>query len=149
MKLSLPLLVTLAWRGASGALASLDCRPYGPVVPRPRSLASSPAFASAAANFTDTIERALRGDIKAGFETSNISFSLAIVSHSQPDPSVPLWEYHHLSPNNANGTRHLDRDSQYLIGSISKVISDAILLKSGVDAVPAAKSWPVSPVTNS
>jgi CubicO group peptidase (beta-lactamase class C family) len=102
-------------------------------VPRPRSLASSPAFASAASNFTDTIERALRGDIKAGFETSNISFSLAIVSHSQPDPSVPLWEYHHLSPNNANGTRHLDRDSQYLIGSISKVISDAILLKSGVD----------------
>ena len=32
-----------------------------------------------------------------------------------------------------NGTKKLDRDSQYLIGSVSKVISDALLLKSGLN----------------
>lgn len=45
---------------------------------------------------------------------------------------MPLWEYHHLSAANIKGTKELDRNSQYLIGSVSKVLSDAILLKSGL-----------------
>ena len=44
-----------------------------------------------------------------------------------------MWEYHHLSPNNVNGTKSLDRHSQYLVGSISKVLTDAVLLRSGVN----------------
>lgn len=46
---------------------------------------------------------------------------------------MPLWEYHHLSAANTKGTKEIDRDSQYLIGSLSKVLSDAILLKSRLD----------------
>ncbi|KAH7309804.1 beta-lactamase/transpeptidase-like protein [Stachybotrys elegans] len=113
--------------------ASLVCRPEGPVLPRPSSLQASSVFKDAAANLSETLTAALDGTIKAGFPTQNLSFSVAIVSIDQPDPGTPLWEYHHLSSANTRGTRRLDRHSQYLIGSITKVLSDYVLMKSGVD----------------
>lgn len=58
---------------------------------------------------------------------------MALVGLDQTDPSTPFWEYHHLASGNVNGTTSLDKHSQYLIGSVSKVITDAILLKSGVN----------------
>lgn len=112
--------------------SELLCRPEGPVVPRPVSLSSSPDFLSAARNLSENFSRALNGTIRAGFPTDNVSFSVSVVSLAQDDPAVPLWEYHHLSAANVNGTKELDRNSQYLIGSVSKVLSDAILLKSGL-----------------
>ena len=115
------------------ALASLDCRPNVPVVPRPRKLADSEVFNSALDNLTTLLDQAVNGDINGGWPMDNSSFSLAVVSIAQPDPAVPIWEYHHLSPNNINGTKDIGRDSQYLIGSISKVISNLIMLKSGAD----------------
>lgn len=114
------------------ASAALICRPEGPVLPKP-TLQDTPAFNDAAANLTKTLDAAVSGAIKAGWPVENVSFSLAVVSKDQKDPGVPLWEYHHLAANNVNGTKELDRDSQYLIGSVSKVISDYILLKSEVD----------------
>ena len=115
------------------ASAALDCRPNGPVVPRPTNLSKSDTVTSALSDLTEILQRAVDGEIDAGFPVDNSSFSLAVVSTSQEDPGVPLWEFHHLSPNNVNGTKDISRDSQYLIGSISKVISDLVLLKSGVD----------------
>lgn len=112
--------------------SELLCRPEGPVVPRPVSLSSSSGFLSAAGNLSDNFNRALNGTIKAGFPTDNISFTVAVVSLAQDDPAIPLWEYHHLSPANTNGTKELDRGSQYLIGSVSKLLTDAIVLKSGL-----------------
>lgn len=124
----------LLWLTHSLALVSsgLLCRPEGPVVPRPASLSTSPGFLSAARNLSDNLSRALNGTIQAGFPTDNVSFSVAVVSLAQGDPAIPLWEYHHLSAANINGTVELDRDSQYLIGSVSKLLTDAIVLKSGL-----------------
>ncbi|KAG5798521.1 hypothetical protein H9Q69_002409 [Fusarium xylarioides] len=113
--------------------AELKCRPEGPVLPRPTALTKSPIFQVAAANLTETLNAALSGSIAAGWPTNNVSFSLAVVSADQEEPGVPIWEYHHLAAANTKGTKKLDRDSQYLIGSITKVFTDYLLLKSGMD----------------
>ncbi|UNI22813.1 Actin- protein 6 [Purpureocillium takamizusanense] len=124
------------------ASAALTCRPDGPVVPKPR-LREAATLRDAAANLTRTLDAAVSGTIKAGWPIENVSFSVAVVSRDQEDPGVPLWEYHHLAKRNVNGTKNIGRDSQYLIGSISKVVSDYILLTSGLDVnAPVTKYLP-------
>lgn len=126
----------LAGLASSGlALASLDCRPEGPVLPKPKltSLESSSIVAKAADNLSSILDKAIDGSIKAGWDTTNSSFSLALVSLDQEDAGVPLWEYHHLAEANTEGTKEIGRDSQYLIGSISKSISDFIMLQVDID----------------
>uniref|UniRef100_A0A0D2XFX2 Beta-lactamase-related domain-containing protein n=1 Tax=Fusarium oxysporum (strain Fo5176) TaxID=660025 RepID=A0A0D2XFX2_FUSOF len=118
---------------AQFATAELKCRPESPVLPRPTALAKSPIFQAAAANLTETLNAALSGSIAAGWPIENVSFSLAAVGAGQDDPGVPIWEYHHLAAANTKGTKKLDRASQYLIGSITKVFTDYVLLKSGMD----------------
>lgn len=118
---------------AQFATAELKCRPESPVLPRPTALAKSPIFQAAAANLTETLNAALSGSIAAGWPIENVSFSLAVVGAGQGDPGVPIWEYHHLAAANTKGTKKLDRASQYLIGSITKVFTDYVLLKSGMD----------------
>lgn len=128
---------------ASFAMANLKCRPEGPVLPRPTAFAESAIFKDAAANLTDTLDAAVSGSITAGWPVNNVSFSLAVISADQDKPGVPIWEYHHLASANENGTKDLDRDSQYLIGSVSKVIATYVLLKSGVDLdAPVTKYLP-------
>ncbi|KAI0440637.1 beta-lactamase/transpeptidase-like protein [Xylaria telfairii] len=113
--------------------AALECRPPGPVVPRPKGVSRDAVFTRATDKLTQAFESAFAGDIKAGWPVENTSFSIGLITHDQNDGAVPAWEYHHLAPTNVNGTKELTRDSQYLIGSISKVISDYILLRSEVD----------------
>ncbi|KAF4446888.1 beta-lactamase family protein [Fusarium austroafricanum] len=113
--------------------AELKCRPEGPVLPRPTALAKSPIFQAAAANLTETLNEAISGSIAAGWPVKNVSFSLAVVSADQEEPGVPIWEYHHLAAANTKGTQHLNRDSQYLVGSVSKMFTDYLLLKSGMN----------------
>jgi hypothetical protein len=124
----LPLLIALQ---ATTALA-IECHPE-PILPPPRNLARSPAVQEALATLSATLDGAIRGDIRAGWDTNNVSLSIGLVSIGQDDPSIPLWEYHHLAAGNVEGTTLLDRNSQYLIGSVSKVLVDAVLLKSGVE----------------
>ncbi|KAJ4251017.1 hypothetical protein NW762_011667 [Fusarium torreyae] len=114
-------------------LAELKCRPEGPVLPQPTAWVNSAIFKAAAANLTETLDAAVSGSIEAGWPVSNVSFSLAVVSADQDQPGIPMWEYHHLASANTKGTKQLIRDSQYLIGSIYKVFTDYVLLKSGVD----------------
>lgn len=67
----------------------------------------------------------------------NASFSLALVTpfddEAGADGGRPIWEYHHLAEANERGTKKIDGDSQYLIGSISKLISDLLLLRSDIN----------------
>lgn len=113
--------------------AGLTCRPEGPVLPKPTSLGSSPNFRSAASDVANIFESVINRTTNVTWDASNTSFSVAVVSLDQEDPGVPIWEYHHLSPKNTNGTKHINRDSQYLIGSISKAITDYAMLQSGID----------------
>lgn len=129
---------------ASTVATTLECHQQGPLLPRPRHLAQSKVFQAAFQNLTDSLEAAVTGRIKSGWDIRNVSLSIGVVTLDQPDPTTPAWEYHHLASGNVNGTKAIDKHSQYLIGSISKVITGAILLRSGIDIDdPITKYIPV------
>jgi len=106
-------------------------------LPRPTDLSHSQIIQDATANLTQALDSAISGTTKAGFEVSNTSFSIALVSPfdkaSNEFNDNIIWSYHHLGKNNVQGTKHIDDDSQYLIGSVSKVFSDLLLLKSDIN----------------
>lgn len=113
------------------------CPVDGPLLPRPTDLGSSRIIQDATVNLTQALESAINGTTKAGFNVDNTSFSIGLVSpgHNPTGHAHDsiIWSYHHLGKNNEKGTKNLDDDSQYLIGSVSKVFSDLLLLKSDVD----------------
>ncbi|KAK5651384.1 hypothetical protein OQA88_12541 [Cercophora sp. LCS_1] len=117
---------------AHATAVALECHTE-PILPRPQNLVQSESFQNSLSGLTEKLDAAIAGEIKAGWDTRNVSMSIGLLSYNQPDPSVPIWEYHHLASGNVNGTKKVNRDSQYLIGSVSKVITDAILLRSGID----------------
>jgi CubicO group peptidase (beta-lactamase class C family) len=123
---------------------ALECRPKGVIFPRPRNLEQSETFQNALDALTTTLDAAFNGDIRAGWDIRNVSLSMALVGLDQTESSTPLWEYHHLASGNVNGTKSLNKHSQYLIGSVSKVITDAILIRTGVNIDdPVIKYLPV------
>ncbi|OJJ39817.1 hypothetical protein ASPWEDRAFT_25613 [Aspergillus wentii DTO 134E9] len=120
------------------------CPPDGPLLPRPTNLAQSQHVQAAADYLTSALDSAVKGKIKAGWTVDNVSFSLAIVSpYGGNDSGKPIWEYHHRGRLNTQGSQQVTGDSQYLMGSVSKVFSDLVLLKSGVDLQdPITKFFP-------
>lgn len=123
---------------SGGRAAPLECRPQGPILPRPN-LSKSRTFQDAARQLTGILDAAA-GDnegkitIRAGWDVNSTTLSIGIISHDQPGgPGVPLWEYHHLAINTFLGSKRLNRDSQYQIGSVSKAITDAIVVRSGLN----------------
>lgn len=126
---SLPLLL--------GVPTYSGCPPSGPLLPRPTDLTHSAHIQNSAKNLTASLNAAIKGDIKAGWVVDNVSFSLAVASPygalGVSDTSKPLWEYHHHAKNNEQGVDEVDGDTQYMIGSVSKLFSDLMLMKSGVD----------------
>ncbi|GBF61003.1 beta-lactamase-like protein [Trichophyton mentagrophytes] len=110
------------------------CVPSGALLPHPTELSQSQHIKNATERLSRSLDDAVSGRIKAGWDVANTSFSVSIVSPNGGNPRTGiLWEYHHLAEKNAKGTKHLDSDSQYLIGSVSKIFSDLLLLKSDMD----------------
>lgn len=109
------------------------CPIDGPLFLQPTSLAESDPVKAATQNLSALLDRAVVGVLEPGWAVQNTSFSIALISLNDPDPNHPAWEYHHRAVSNVNGTPVVDGDSQYLVGSISKMYSDLVLLKSGID----------------
>ncbi|KAK6513189.1 hypothetical protein TWF506_009353 [Arthrobotrys conoides] len=112
------------------------CAVEGALLPRPTNLCNHPAFTSASSKLSSYFNAAISGTISAGFNTINTSFAVAFVSlrpSNSNSENKPIYTYTHLSPANKEGTKDINGDSQFLIGSISKLFSDVVLLKSGVD----------------
>lgn len=113
------------------------CVPYGPLVPRPTDLGKAKIIQDATANLSQTLDDALAGKIKAGFDVNETSFSVGLVSRQGEDATLAnsglIWSYHHLGKNNINGTKIADENSQYLVGSVSKLFTDVLLLKSNIN----------------
>ncbi|KAL2868694.1 serine hydrolase domain-containing protein [Aspergillus lucknowensis] len=113
------------------------CPPDGPLLPRPTDLANSKYVQEAGKKLSHLLDSAVNGEIEAGWIRENVSFSLALVSPYGPggveDNVKPFWEYHHRAKNNEQGVTEVDGDTQFLVGSVSKVFSDLMLLRSGVD----------------
>lgn len=123
------------------------CPPGGPLLPRPTDLSHSQIVQGATADLARALDSAIDGKTRAGFPVDNTSFSIALVSPfdqvARDEDNSFIWTYHHLGKNNVNGTKDLGNDSQYLIGSISKVFTDLLLLKSDVDlSDPVTKYLP-------
>lgn len=117
---------------AESSIAEYLCPPDSPLLPRPSSLRSQAAIHQAGHTLSDLLDSAVAGTIESGWPTENVSFSVALVSGDAND-STPFWEYHHRAARNVDGTETVDGDSQYLIGSVSKVFTALLLLKSGLD----------------
>lgn len=117
---------------AGPSIADTSCPPDGPLLPRPRSLGNQKAFKAAGKKFSGILDSVIEGKIDGGFPIENTSFSIAVVTLDDKGDK-PAWEYHHRGAKNVNGTKKVDGDSQYLIGSISKVFTDLLLLKSGLN----------------
>ncbi|KAK2868083.1 hypothetical protein FQN49_003169 [Arthroderma sp. PD_2] len=123
---------------ATKAASNPACVPSGALLPHPTTLSQSKYIKDATKSFAKSLDDAVTGKIKSGWDVANTSFSIALVSpnggRDDGDSKTGiLWEYHHLGEKKVNGTKHLDGDSQYLVGSVSKVFSDLLLLKSDVD----------------
>ncbi|KAK6343706.1 hypothetical protein TWF730_011296 [Orbilia blumenaviensis] len=116
------------------------CTVEGPLLPRPRNLCSHPLFKSASSKLSSHFDAVISGNLTAGFNVLNTSFAVAFISlpsnnpsHKQSNQNNPIYTYTHLSPANKKGTKRINGDSQFLVGSISKLFTDVVLLKSGVD----------------
>jgi len=116
--------------GLTKALSKDYCTLPGPLLPKPTGLATSSAVAGAGSKLSDLFDNIANGSLQAGFDPRNISFTIGMVSLSDPHP---LWEYHHLAPANTDGIKTPDGDSEWMIGSVSKVFTELILLKLGLN----------------
>lgn len=117
---------------AGPSLADHSCPPDGPLLPRPTTLASQEAFKVSGTTLSHILDSVVNGDLEPGFPIENTSFSISVTSLDDKH-GKPAWQYHHRGTNNVNGTKKVDGDTQYLIGSISKVFTDLLLLKSGLN----------------
>ncbi|KAF8247616.1 beta-lactamase/transpeptidase-like protein [Wilcoxina mikolae CBS 423.85] len=108
--------------------SALTCPMSGPVLPPAKHLPRSPYLHSALQNLTSTLDSAMAGDINPGFLTNQTSFSILLT-----DSKHKLWEYHHTAPTTTNGTKSVDSNSQYRIASITKMITDLLLLRLELD----------------
>ncbi|KFY17331.1 hypothetical protein V492_00741 [Pseudogymnoascus sp. VKM F-4246] len=117
---------------AGSSIADHSCPPDGPLLPRPSTLASQAAFKAAESKLSHILDSVVKGKIEGGFPIENTSFSISVTTLDDKH-GKPAWEYHHRGANNVKGTKKVDGDTQYLIGSVSKVFTDLLLLKSGLN----------------
>ncbi|OBT65702.1 hypothetical protein VE03_03283 [Pseudogymnoascus sp. 23342-1-I1] len=117
---------------AGTSIADHSCPPDGPLLSRLTALGSQAPFKAAGSKFSHILDSVVKGEIEAGFPIENTSFSISIASLDD-NHEQPVWQYHHRGANNVKGTKKVDGDTQYLIGSISKVFTDLLLLKTGLN----------------
>ncbi|OTA52746.1 beta-lactamase/transpeptidase-like protein [Hypoxylon sp. EC38] len=107
---------------SSVVLGALDghCPPLGPVLPAPTNPTAHESVRLAIQDVTDTFQ-----NLTAGFDATGMS--IAVKSIHEADP---LLELHHTPATlNPNGTTHIDSQTIYRLGSISKVFTVFSLLQ--------------------
>jgi CubicO group peptidase (beta-lactamase class C family) len=112
------------------------CPLPGPVYPPPKNLARSGNFRDALTNLTTILDAAVIGLGNPSFLANETSFSMILT-----DADQQLWEYHHTALTRSNGTTSVDSGSQYRIGSVSKVLTNLVLLRLGLDLEEKITKW--------
>ena len=110
MNLIYAILIPAAW--------AASCPLWGPLLPRVHRPFDYAQVSNANDHLTDLLDQLVAGKLSADFSTANLSFSIGLVSLDNPDP---FWEYHWVATSNRDGTKSSNGDSQFMIGSISKV----------------------------
>jgi len=111
-------------------LATALCPLLGPDFPPPRNVSQNPRFRDTLNSFSNTIRQLLStGNSSYGpFDSANNTFSVNVFSTSS---DAPLYEYHYTAPlfsNGSVGTKTVDGDTVFRIGSISKLFTVFTLL---------------------
>lgn len=126
MKLNILLFASTVLPALSHAFK--NCGFGTPDFPAPKGLASSATIQKALSEFKFAIEDGLTS---GNFSSNSTSFSVELFStHSQ----TSLFQYHHTAPNLAvsNGTKLVDSNSIYRVGSLSKLLSVyTFIIKAG------------------
>jgi len=123
-------LVRLATAIANASLCPL----LGPDFPPPRNISQDSGFINATRSFSDAIQQLLStGSSPYGpFDSTNNTFSINVFSIFS---DTPLYQYHYTAPRFSNGsvgTKHVDGDTTFRIGSISKLFTVfAFLIERG------------------
>jgi hypothetical protein len=120
-------------------LATADtslCPLLGPDFPAPRNISRNPGFLNATKSFSDTIQQFLTtGSSPYGqFDSTNNTFSIQVFAKSL---DTPLYQYHYTAPlfsNGSIGTKNVDGDTVFRIGSITKLFAVFGLLIERGDA---------------
>ena len=113
------------------------CPLLGPDFPAPKNLSSSPVIQAALKNLTALLKSAIStGNSTHGVVPFNTtSFGLSIFSLDDQSNSSRIFEFHQTSPTLANvtsGVHHVDANSIYRVGSISKLLTTyTFLIESG------------------
>jgi hypothetical protein len=105
-------------------VAFKQCPYLGADFPAPTTLGNSTVFQKAIANLTT----ALNSGIQAGqFNSNTTSFAINIFSTTS---NTSLYQYHHTAPPAllTNGTKSVNADSIFRIGSVSKLFSVYLFL---------------------
>ena len=120
-------LLSLAAALLPAIAVATPCPFDGPVIRAPKNL-RVPVVEAALKNFTVTLDSAVAGEFNPGFLTNQTSFSILLT-----DSKGTLWEYHHKAPTATKGTKSVNAHSQYRLGSVTKVITDLLMLRLDVD----------------
>jgi hypothetical protein len=105
-------------------------------VPVPTSLPQSALFQQTLKNITATLDQGIASQL-LGVDFNTTTFSISIfssVENSTLGNEPFLWQYQHTAPSlasAASGTKSVDADSIYRIGSLTKVFTVLNLLVNG------------------
>jgi hypothetical protein len=115
-------------------MTSSPCPLLGPDYPAPRNLSKNAIVRKANTSLSELIRRTVQTSSSSFglVNSSSTTFSINIFSAHE---SKPLFEYHHTAPaltNSSSGTKSVDGDTVYRIGSITKIVTVlAFLMEAG------------------
>ncbi|KAI1303851.1 beta-lactamase/transpeptidase-like protein [Xylaria venustula] len=115
----------LAWlliTGATNSTAKENCPLYGLGYPKPTNLLTNAAIKSAGSALDSVFAQYIDNANNTGSDA--FSYSVEVFA---ADENTPLWTHYWTAPNlatmNTTGTRKIDGDTVYRIGSLSKIFT--------------------------
>lgn len=112
------------------------CPISGALLPPAQSATTSAHIQSAQQQLTAQLDLALSGnmDIVGGWQTNATSFSIVLTGRGGV-----LWEYHHHHAGSGGGG--VTGDTQFRVASVTKVVTDLVLLKLQLDRDDAVTKY--------
>ncbi len=140
-----PQILTLLALPITLSSAKKNCPLYGPQFPKTRNLLQQPGLQSAAKILDDVFTQYIDHSNTTGSE----AFSYSVEVFSGNDDAPLLWSHHWTATNlkyfNSTGVIHVDENTVYRIGSITKIFTVFAFLATVGDGIwndPVTKYLP-------
>ncbi|RPA84519.1 beta-lactamase/transpeptidase-like protein [Ascobolus immersus RN42] len=112
--------------------ATDQCPLHGALLPTPKTLSTSKSIASAGAKLSSTLDTLMTSK-EAPKEYPWLSQNTTSFSIILTDADNVLYEYHHSASGTLEGTKKVNKDSVYRVGSVTKVFAGLLGWKMGID----------------